>query len=79
VRYGSAQTFNSSGHTNDHAAVSKCIDRVYSKYIDRLGKKPAPMLTDYSRLIDQQIVYVIGGEPELHVVMVLFREVITCT
>ena len=59
---------------SDHAAMSKCVDRAYSKYIDRLGQKPATMLADYSRLIGQQIVYVIGSAPEIHVVMVLFRE-----
>lgn len=59
---------------SDRAAVSKCIDRAYAKYIDRLGKKPAPMLADYSKLIDRQIVYVIGNEPEIHAVMGLFRE-----
>jgi ribosomal protein S18 acetylase RimI-like enzyme len=59
---------------SDHAAISDCIDRAYSKYIDRLVKKPAPMLADYSGLIDQQVIYVIGDERAVHAVMVLFRE-----
>ena len=59
---------------SDGSAVSKCINEAYSKYIDRLGKKPAPMLADYSELIARQIVYVIGSELEMRAVMVLFRE-----
>lgn len=59
---------------SDRAAISQCIDRAYSKYIDRLGKKPAPMLAEYANLIDRQIVYVIGSELEIHAVMVLLRE-----
>lgn len=59
---------------SDHVAVSKCVNKAYFKYIDRLGKKPAPMLAEYSSLIGQQIVYVIGSGPAIQAVMVLFRE-----
>ena len=29
---------------------AKCVDAVYSIYIDRIGKKPAPMLMDFTEL-----------------------------
>ncbi|KAK1633808.1 acetyltransferase [Colletotrichum phormii] len=34
----------------------------YSKYIDRIGKEPAPMKADYYELIKTQLVYILGED-----------------
>lgn len=35
----------------DKAAIVNCVDKAYQKYVVRIGKKPGPMLDDYSSLI----------------------------
>lgn len=42
----------------DAAAVSRCVSRAYSFYIDRIGKAPGPMLVDYQQIIRQHEVHV---------------------
>ena len=34
----------------------------YSKYVERIGKEPAPMLEDYAALIRAGEVWVLAGE-----------------
>ncbi|HEV2336432.1 MAG TPA: GNAT family N-acetyltransferase [Stellaceae bacterium] len=43
----------------DCAAVEAIVRAAYSVYIERIGKRPGPMLDDYTRLIDQGTVSVI--------------------
>lgn len=43
------------------------VDAAYSKYIDRIGKPPAPMLSDYDELIQTHEVFLLQDE-ELEVV-----------
>ena len=38
---------------SDVAEVVDCVNAAYKKYIDRIGKKPGPMLDDYALLIDE--------------------------
>jgi len=42
----------------DESQIVDCINRSYEKYIKRIGKKPAPMLVDYTGKILQGHVYV---------------------
>jgi hypothetical protein len=42
----------------DLANVRSCAQAAYSKYIDRLGKAPAPMEADFAAQIEQGIVHV---------------------
>lgn len=46
----------------DSLDVSECVDAAYAKYIERIGKKPAPMLTDYKALIEAGHVFLMIGE-----------------
>ena len=46
-------------HVTEHAAVAECVNAAYAKYIERIGKKPAPMLADYTSLIARGHVYVL--------------------
>jgi N-acetylglutamate synthase-like GNAT family acetyltransferase len=55
----------------DHEALVDCIQAAYTKYIERIGKKPAPMLADYKALIAQGIVYVLADEKGVRGVLVM--------
>jgi ribosomal protein S18 acetylase RimI-like enzyme len=50
----------------DIPSIEAIVKAAYSKYIDRMGQPPAPMLADYAELLDSQDVYVLraaaGGE-----------------
>ncbi|OLN86357.1 Mycothiol acetyltransferase [Colletotrichum chlorophyti] len=43
----------------DVPAIQSMVRAAYTKYIPRIGKEPAPMKADYSKLIDSHIVYVV--------------------
>ncbi len=39
-------------HVADLGAVQSCAIAAYSKYIERIGREPAPMVADFSAIID---------------------------
>lgn len=41
----------------DAAAIEAIVKVAYSKYIERIGVPPAPMLADYAQLLNSQDVY----------------------
>ena len=43
----------------DVPAIKPMVDAAYSKYIERLGKLPAAMYSDYDKLLETQNVYVL--------------------
>lgn len=47
----------------DAAVIKAMVDAAYSKYVERLGKLPAPMTEDYGKLVETRNVYVlrVGG------------------
>ena len=42
----------------DEAGVVACVNAAYEQYVAAIGKKPAPMLADYTRLIRDGLVRV---------------------
>lgn len=42
----------------DEPGVCACVDAAYAPYVERMGKPPAPMLDDYTNLINSGVVYV---------------------
>jgi GNAT superfamily N-acetyltransferase len=46
-------------NANDVSAIESMVIAAYSKYIERLGKMPAPMTADYKKLVESQNVYVL--------------------
>ena len=44
----------------DAAAVARCVRSAYSKYVERIGKEPAPMREDYASVIEAGEVYVLA-------------------
>jgi N-acetylglutamate synthase-like GNAT family acetyltransferase len=53
----------------DVPAVTRCICAAYLRYIERVGKQPAPMLQDYANVIRTSQVHV--AEREQHILGVL--------
>lgn len=44
---------------DDLPAIRKCAVAAYEKYIDRIGRKPAPMVADFTMQISQSLVHVL--------------------
>ncbi len=50
--------------TDDCAAVQRCAEEAYAPYIAAIGRKPAPMVADFVRLIDAGVMHVAVGPGE---------------
>ncbi|EFQ32269.1 acetyltransferase [Colletotrichum graminicola] len=48
--------------------IHTIVKAAYSKYIDRIGKEPAPMKADYNQLIESHMVYVLENDQSGQVV-----------
>ena len=57
---------------DERAAVAEIVDAAYSKWIPVIGRKPAPMLADYDKLIAEGVVYVIAPEDTIIGVLVIW-------
>jgi ribosomal protein S18 acetylase RimI-like enzyme len=55
---------------NDVDVVAALVERAYSKYIPRIGRRPAPMDSDYPSLVAAGSVFVLG-DPEVAGIIVL--------
>lgn len=53
-----------SARVEDEAAVRACAEQAYSRYIEVIGRKPAPMLADFAAQISAGHVYVATREQE---------------
>jgi GNAT superfamily N-acetyltransferase len=42
----------------DAEAITACVEAAYHPYIERIGRKPGPMLEDYSKIIQERQVTV---------------------
>jgi len=49
--------------TADLRAIGHCVRKAFEKYIPRMGRKPAPMLADHARSLEEDLVFVgeLGG------------------
>jgi len=55
----------------DRQVILECVDDAYRKYIDRIGKQPAPMLANYAELISKGLVYVATDKEQIKGLIVL--------
>ena len=55
----------------DRQVILECVDDAYRKYIDRIGKWPAPMLANYTELISKGLVYVATDKIQIKGLIVL--------
>lgn len=60
--------------TEDIGAVEEIVQAAYFRYVARLGRKPAPMLDDYGRLIADRRVYVAEQDGIVKGVLVLIPQ-----
>lgn len=58
----------------DANAVGNLVDRAYAGYIERMGRKPGPMLDDYAALIADGLVRVICRGEQICGVLVLIEK-----
>ena len=56
---------------DDRQAILACVDDAYGMYIDRIGKKPAPMLANYAELISKRLVHVATDKEQIQGLIVL--------
>lgn len=45
--------------------VKACAEAAYTRYIERIGKKPAPMVADFATAIEAETLYVIEAEAHM--------------
>lgn len=58
----------------DVAAVETVVRSAYSRYVERIGRKPGPMLDDYGALVGSGHVYVAETRGVIHGVLVLLPQ-----
>jgi len=44
--------------TKDIEAIEICAIAAYGKYVERIGREPAPMISDFETLVERGVVYV---------------------
>jgi ribosomal protein S18 acetylase RimI-like enzyme len=58
----------------DHDAIVACVQSAYTPYITRIGKKPAPMLAQYTSRIERSVVYVLSLAEGIQGVLVMMPQ-----
>lgn len=56
---------------SDVSAIATLVDEAFTRYINRIGKPPAPMLADYAALVDTTRVWVIEGRSSVVAMIVV--------
>jgi ribosomal protein S18 acetylase RimI-like enzyme len=59
---------------SDCAAIMDCVQAAYAVYIERIGKKPTPMLANYPALIAEGVVYVLVEQEDVRGALVIMRQ-----
>lgn len=60
-----------SAAVNDVAAVTACVHHAFDHYIERIGRKPGPMLMDYGLEIREHQVFVVEDDTQIVGALVL--------
>lgn len=55
----------------DHQAVVDCVRAAYARYLERMGREPAPLSADYAALITQGVVSVLEQGAEICGILVM--------
>jgi ribosomal protein S18 acetylase RimI-like enzyme len=56
---------------DEAAMVAETVDAAYREYVERIGRKPAPMLASYPDLIERGVVFVLVEGDRVQGVLVL--------
>lgn len=59
---------------DDAENIAALVAEAYSPYIPRIGKKPAPMLDDYARVIADSCVFVLAVGADIQGVLVVSQQ-----
>jgi len=62
-------------NSSDVAAIKALVEDAYAHYVERLGRRPAPMTTDYSQLVQNGNVWCLVLGEDLCGLVVLRKEV----
>lgn len=58
---------------SDFTAIKRCAELAYEPYVEAIGRKPAPMVADFAKLISEKKVYIEkDGEQNLTGFIVFF-------
>ncbi|KAE8366234.1 acyl-CoA N-acyltransferase [Aspergillus caelatus] len=60
--------------SSDKLTIATLVNEAYTPYIERIGRKPGPMLEDYGAQIDAGRVYVVEKEGVMSGILVLIPE-----
>jgi N-acetylglutamate synthase-like GNAT family acetyltransferase len=55
---------------NDVAAIERLVTDAFGKYVERIGKPPAPMIADYSALLGESRIWVVQQRDTIVAVLV---------
>lgn len=55
---------------DDVDAISGLVAEAFGKYVERIGKPPAPMVADYAALLDESRIWVVGRRDAIVAVLV---------
>ncbi|MBK3509854.1 GNAT family N-acetyltransferase [Pseudomonas sp. MF6747] len=58
---------------DDVAAIEAIVEAAYSPYIERIGRKPGPMLEDYHLLVEAGGVYVLDNAGKVQGFIILLK------
>ena len=52
-------------HCDDVAQIEVCARAAYQKYVERIGRAPAPMIADFAALVSRQVLWVAVDERQV--------------
>lgn len=58
---------------DDVAAIEAIVEAAYSPYIERIGRKPGPMLEDYPLLVEAGGIYVLDNAGKVQGFIILLK------
>lgn len=59
---------------DDESAITSCARKAYQIYVERIGRKPAPMTADFASQIAEGIVFVLADEQSLFGFVVFYEQ-----
>lgn len=58
---------------SDLSSIRKCAEAAYGKYVERIGKRPAPMIADFAGQVSKGIVHILLKDSMIAGFVVFYR------
>ena len=58
----------------DVPAIMRCAELAYEKYVERIGKKPMPMIQDFGKAVADRIIWVVETDGVLAGFMIAYEK-----